>query len=207
MRHARLLSVLLALLLFIIPGCAAKIKQKFLDEPYAGKAINAALAITDIEVVDGRGTVDNEAVSIPSFTFKKVGDTIVPPLTMEQEKVIHDEIRKYATGEGTGALVRATINQGVKQYSMGFFNAREYAAATVTIELLQSETEPYLFKTSGESYYEVKSTRADTLFLETIYRKALQTCVYKAFESVASFLEKRGAEQVSEPMPDTAKTE
>jgi hypothetical protein len=171
--------------------CAAKIKRNFLNEPYRAKTISVALSIAGIEVVDGRSSLDTETLWIPSFTFKKVGDTVIPPLTSAQEAVIKDEIAHYAKGSGPEVKVKATIKEGTKQYSMGFFNSRECAKAAMTVELLDSVHTPYLFSTTGEAYYEVKSTKADTLFLEKLYRKALKTCVYKAFESIQEFLEKQ----------------
>jgi hypothetical protein len=61
----------------------------------------------------------------------------------------------------------------------------------VTVELLDGVTQPWFYKTTGEADYEVKSISPDSTFLETLYRKALKTSLYKAFESVNEFLEKR----------------
>ena len=88
-------TVLSVLLFLLTLGCAAKIKQNFLNEPYRSKEISAALTIAGIEVVDARTTVDTATLIIPRFTFKKVGDTIVPPLSAEQVKIIKDEIEKW----------------------------------------------------------------------------------------------------------------
>jgi hypothetical protein len=191
-RFATILSVLVFLLTL---GCAAKIKQNFLKESYRSKEISAALTITGIEVVDARTTVDTGTLIIPRFTFKKVGDTIVPPLSAEQVKIIKDEIAHYASGGKTAVRIKATITRGIKEYSMGFFNSREYAGADVNIELLDTINNTQLFSTTGEAGYEVKSIRADTVFLESLYRKALKTCVYKAFESIKDYLENRLREE------------
>jgi hypothetical protein len=191
----RVVAVLSVLVFLLTLGCAAKIKRNFLNEPYRSKEISAALTITGIEVVDGRTTVDTATLIIPRFTFKKVGDTIVPPLSAEQVKIIKDEIAHYASGGKTSVRVKATIKTGIKEYSMGFFYAREYAGADVTIELLDTLHNTLLFSTTGEAGNEVKSTRADTVFLESLYRKVLKTCVYKAFESIKEFMEKRTKEE------------
>jgi hypothetical protein len=62
--------------------------------------------------------------------------------------------------------------------------------AGVNIALFYTINNTQLFSTTGEAAYETKSTRADTVFLESLYRKALKTCVYKAFESIQDYLEK-----------------
>ena len=164
------------------------LKQKALDEPYRTGELSLPLAVADIEVADGRASVDTRAIKAPRFTFKQMGDTITPPLTIEQEKVIHDEIRQYVNGRGRQVRVKATLKEGVKQYTLGFFNAREYAKTVLTIELLNDTVKPYLFSTTGEASYEVRSAKADTADQETLYRKALKTSVYKAFESIRDFL-------------------
>ena len=178
-------SVLIAALIF---GCAGRIKQNFLNEPYQAKKISAALTITAIDVVDGRKKVDTAAVHIPGFTFNKIGDTVNPPLTAAQSQIIKDEIARYASGGATKVRLKATVTKGIKEYSMGFFNSREYAGADINIELWDTVHGAQLFSTTGEADYEVKSTQADTAFLESLYRKALKTCVYKAFESIEDYL-------------------
>jgi hypothetical protein len=198
MRHLRLGILLLFSVLVLLPSCAAKIKQKFLDEPYRTGTLSVPLMVTDIEVTDGRNSVNTRGIKAPKFTFKQKGDTIVPRLTIEHEKVIHDEIRQSVNGGGPGVRIKATLKEGVQQYTLGFFNAREYAKAAVTIDLFNGAVEPYFFSTTGEVYYEVKSTMADTVFQEMLYRKALKTAVHKAFESVAGFLEKREKQDARE---------
>jgi hypothetical protein len=182
-----------ASLLFL--GCAAKMKRKVLDEPYQSKSISVGLTITDIEVADARTSVDVNPIVIPSFTFKTVGDTIVPPLTTAEERILKDEIAHYAKGGGTEVRVRATIKKGVKQYSKGILYAREYAQAAVEVELLDTGQASRFFSATGEADYEIKSTKADSVSLETLYVKALKTCVFKAFESVEEYLEKQVKEE------------
>jgi hypothetical protein len=191
MRHTRYGTLLLLSALLLLPSCAAKLKQKFLDEPYRSGALTVSLTVSNIEVADGRKSADTRSLKAPKFTFKQKGDTVVPPLTIEQEKVIHDEIRKYVKGDGLRVRIKATLKDGVKQYTIGFFNAREFAKTAVTIELMNDTSRTDFFSTTGEAYYEVKSTRADTVYLETLYRKALKTSVYKAFESIREFMEKQ----------------
>jgi hypothetical protein len=135
--------------------------------------------------------VETRSIKAPKFTFKLKGDTITPPLTIEQEKVIHDEIRQYVKGEGKRVRIKATLKEGIKQYTLGFFNARECAKTAVTIEIRLDTARAGFFSTTGEADYEVKSMTADTVFLETLYRKALKTSVSKAFESVREFMEKQ----------------
>jgi uncharacterized protein YceK len=183
-------TVLSVIVFMLTSGCAAKIKRNFLNEPYQVKKISAALTVTGIEVVDARKSTDTATLIIPGFTFKSVGDTIIPPLSAEQSKIIKIEIAQYASGGKTAVRIKATITKGIKEYSMGFFNSREYALADVNIELLDTLNNTQLFSTTGEAAYETKSTRADTVFLESLYRKALKTCVYKAFESIQDYLEK-----------------
>jgi predicted transcriptional regulator len=180
-------------LLFLF-SCASQLKQKFLDEPYRSGELSVPLVVKDIEVADGRMSVTARDLKAPKFTFKQKGDTIAPPLCSEHEKVIRDEIRQYVKGDGRQAKVRATLKEGLKQYTLGFFNAREYAKTAVCIELFNDTTQPYLFSTTGEAYYEVKSPFTDTVYLETLYRKALKTSVYKAFESIRDYLAKQKAE-------------
>jgi len=183
-------TVLSVLVFLLTVGCAAKIKRNFINEPYQAKKISVALTVTGIEVVDARGAADTATVIIPGFTFKRVGDTMIPPLTAEQSKIIKDEIARYASGGKTTVRIKATITKGIKEFSMGFFNSREYAEANVNIELLDTIQNTQLFSGAGEAAYEVKATKADTVFLESLYRKALKTCVYKAFESIQDYLEK-----------------
>jgi hypothetical protein len=187
-----LLPLATGLLFFL--SCTAQLKQKFLDEPYRSSELSVPLVVTDIEVADGRVSVTARDLKAPKFTFKQKGDTIAPPLNSEHEKVIRDEIRQYVKGDGRQAKVKATLKEGWKQYTLGFFNAREFAKTAVCIELLNDTTQPYLFSTTGEAYYEVKSPIADTAYLETLYRKALKTSVYKAFESIRDYLAKQKAE-------------
>ncbi|MBN1128544.1 MAG: hypothetical protein JXA71_06135 [Chitinispirillaceae bacterium] len=191
MRHARFETLVLFSALLLCFSCASRLKQKFIDEPYRSGSLSVPLMVTDIEVADERKSVAIQNLAAPTATLKKKGDTIMEPLTIEQEKAIHDEIRQCIKGEGVRVRIRATLKDGVKQYSSGFFNAREYARTAVTIELLDEVTQPYFFSTTGEAHYEVKSTKADTAFLETLYRKALKTSVYKAFESIEEFLRKQ----------------
>lgn len=179
-----LITVLSCLALLFTMSCAARIKLNFLNDPYRSEGVSAPLTISDIEVTDARKHVDTITPIIPRFTLKKIGDTIVPSLTALQEKVIKDEIGQYAAGGTTSVRVKATVNECIKEYSMGFFNAREYASAKVTIELMDSKNDTRLFSTTGEANYEVKSTRADTAFLESLYLKALKTSIFKCFESV-----------------------
>jgi hypothetical protein len=188
MRLAR--YVLLSSMVLLLLSCAAQLKQKCLDEPYRSGALSVPITVTDIEVADGRNSVDTRSIKSPTFTFKQKGDTVIPPLTIEQEKVIHDEIRLYVKGDGPRVRIKATLKDGVKQYTLGFFNAREFAKTSVTIEIMNDTARTGFFSTTGEAYYEVKSTGADTVYLETLYRKALKTSVYKAFESVGEFMEK-----------------
>jgi hypothetical protein len=191
MRRARYIILLLSSMVLLLLSCAAQLKQKFLDEPYRSSALSVPLIVSDIEVADGRKSADTRTLKAPKFTFKQKGDTVIPPLTIEQEKVIHDEIRLYAKGEGPRMHIKATLKDGVKQYTLGFFNAREFAKTAVTIELMNDTARTSFFTTTGEAYYEVKSTGADTVYLETLYRKALKTSVYKAFESIGEFMEKQ----------------
>ena len=191
----RLVTFLSVPVFLFTMGCAGKIKQNFLNEPYRNKRISVELTITGIEVADARAAVDTGTLIVPGFTFKKMGDTIVPPLSVIEEKAIKDEIAQYAQGGKTAVRIKATITRGIKEYSMGFFNSREYAGADVNIELLDTINNTQLFSTTGEAGYEVKSIRADTVFLESLYRKALKTCVYKAFESIKDYLENRLREE------------
>jgi hypothetical protein len=191
----RLVTFLSVLVFLFTMGCAGKIKQNFLNEPYRNKRVSVELAITGIEVADARAAVDTGTLIIPGFTFKKIGDTIVPPLSVIEEKAIKDEIAQYAQGGKTAVRVKATIKTGIKEYSMGFFNSREFAGAAVNIDLLDTIHNTQLFSTTGEASYEVKSIRADTAFLESLYRKALKTCVYKAFENIEDYLENRLKEE------------
>jgi hypothetical protein len=191
MAYHRYGILLLVSVCMLFPSCAAKMKQKLVDEPYQSKTLSVPLAVSAIEVVDGRAPADTNRVRPPRFSIKIKGDTVIPPLTPEQKKVISDEIRRYVVGEGVGVRVKATVSDGVKQYNKGFFYAREYTRAVVTVELLDGVTQPWFYKTTGEADYEVKSISPDSTFLETLYRKALKTSLYKAFESVNEFLEKR----------------
>lgn len=191
-RLATFLSVLVFLLTM---GCAAKIKQNFLNEPYRNKKISVELTMTGIEVADARAAVDTRTLIVPGFTFKKVGDTIVPPLNAIDEKAIKDEIAQYAKGGKTAVRVKATIITGIKEYSMGFFNSREFAGAAVKIDLWDTIHNTQLYSGTGEAGYEVKSIRADSAFLGSLYCKALKTCVYKAFENIADYLENQPKEE------------
>jgi hypothetical protein len=191
MRLAQYVILLLSFMVLLLLSCAAQLKQKFLDEPYRSSALSVPITVTDIEVADGRKSADTRSLKAPKFTFKQKGDTVIPPLTIEQEKVIHDEIRQYVKGDGLRVRIKATLKEGVKQYTLGFFNAREFAKTSVTIELVNDTARTDFFSTTGEAYYEVKSTGADTVYLETLYRKALKTSVYKAFESIREFMEKQ----------------
>lgn len=191
MRRAQYVILLLSFMVLVLLSCAAQLKQKFLDEPYRNSALSVPITVTDIEVADGRKSADTRNLKAPKFTFKQKGDTVIPPLTIEQEKVIHDEIRQYVKGDGLRVRIKATLKEGVKQYTLGFFNAREFAKTSVTIELVNDTARTDFFSTTGEAYYEVKSTGADTVYLETLYRKALKTSVYKAFESIREFMEKQ----------------
>jgi len=82
----RLVTFLSVLVFLFTMGCAGKIKQNFLNEPYRNKRVSVELAITGIEVADARAAVDTGTLIIPGFTFKKIGDTIVPPLSVIEEK-------------------------------------------------------------------------------------------------------------------------
>ena len=175
----------------LFTGCAASIAQKIIDEPYQHKNISVSLNITKIEVGDARTTVDTAALTIPSFAFKTERDTVVPPLTVMEKNEITGEIGRYAKGGDTKVTVRATVKEGIKQYAKGIMSGREYVRAVVAITLLDSIHQPDLFSTSGEAEYEITSTGADVSSLENLYVKALKTCVYKAFESIDEFLEKR----------------
>jgi hypothetical protein len=175
----------------LLLSCAAQLKQKILDEPYRSSALSVPITVSDIVVVDGRNSVDTRSIKAPKFTFKQKGDTITPHLTIEQEKVIHDEIRHSVKGDGLRVRIKATLKDGIKQYTLGFFNAREFAKTAITFEIMNDTARTGFFSTTGEANYEVKSTGADTVYLETLYRKALKTSVYKAFESIGEFMEKQ----------------
>jgi hypothetical protein len=190
-RASAMLSLLAAL---ILAGCAAKLKQNILNEPYRGKEISVPLAIRSIEVVDVRNHVDTGTFVTPGHGFKKNGDTISPPLTTEQEKIIKDEISRYAAGGTRTVSVKATIKKGAKEYTRKFFYAREFAQAAIAIELFDTSNDTRIFTATGEANYEVKSTRADTVYLEDLFRKALKTCIYKAFESVEEYFAKQTAD-------------
>jgi hypothetical protein len=192
-RNPAMLSLLAALLL---AGCAATMKRNILNEPYRGREISVPLVIRGIEVLDVRSYADTRALAAPGHGFKKNGDTLSPPLTTEQEKIIKEEISRYATGGTKTVKVKATIKKGTKEYSRMFFYAREFAQAAITVELFDASDEARIFTATGEANYEVKSTRADTVYLEDLYRKALKTCIYKAFESVDEFLAKQTPDDI-----------
>jgi hypothetical protein len=196
MRHARYGILLLESILFLHFSCFAQFKQRFLDEPYRASKLSVPLAVTEIEIADSRASVAVRSIKAPKFTFRQKGDTIIPPLTIEQEKVVRDEIRQSVTGGGPQVRIKATLKEGIKVYTLGFFHAREYATAAVTIELRLDTARATLFSTTGEANYEVKSMTADSVYLETLYRKALKTAVYKAFESVGEFMRKRANEEI-----------
>jgi hypothetical protein len=187
-RTSTMLSLLAALL---FAGCAAKLKQNILNEPYRSKEISVPLALRGIEVIDVRNYVDTRALVTPGHGFKKSGDTISPPLTAAQEKNIKDEISRYAAAGTRTVSVKATIKKGTKEYTRKFFYAREFAQAAIAVELFDTQNDTRFFTATGEANYEVKSTRADTVYLEDLYRKALKTCIYKSFESVEEFLAKQ----------------
>jgi hypothetical protein len=191
----RVVIVLSVLVFLLTLGCAAKIKRNLLNEPYRSKEISTALTITGIQVVDARTGVDTGTLFIPKFTFKKVGDTMVPPLSAGHIKIIKDEIAYYASGGKTAVRAKATITKGVKEFSMGFFNAREYAGAGITIELLDTLNNTQFYSIAAEAGDEIKSTRADTAYLESLYRKELKTCIYKAFEGIKDYMDKRPKEE------------
>jgi hypothetical protein len=90
------------------------------------------------------------------------------------------------------------IQKAEKEFHSGWFEQLEKTECSVQIEVLDHVRTPYAFAATGEGFYTMKSAKLDPQFLEKLYRKIIQTCIFKAMETLSTF---KTPDNASQPRP------
>lgn len=181
-------TLLLALILLGIVGCASKMKMKYLDESYAEEQIKIPVLIKEIEISDKRSNISSADIAIPRRS--KNGESIVvrPPLSAVHRKLLEDEIANYVTSSGTEVKAVVEIEQGEKKFEAARVTEVEQVKVKLSITLYDNSDAVYFAKSNGEAMYELKSLDASDEYIEKLYGKALKASVYKCFEGIREYL-------------------
>ena len=100
------------------------------------------------------------------------------------------EIMKYFKENGSKIDIEFIVKNGIQKFSTSYPYEVIYVNFSINIDFHDGKHTPYLYSSSGETFFQIQALDVNLEDVEKLYLKAIEASIHKCFTKIQELIEK-----------------